>query len=312
MLDNCEHVAEAAAALVSACWPAPRSDDPGHQPAAARRRRRTRHVVRPLPPDEEGVRAAAELFVDRAGAAGAHLPSTTDEVDACGSCAGGSTGSPWPSSWRRRAASRTTPSELVADVGDHLDRLADAHRRSIVIAPSRPPSSGPTTCSTTTSGSCSAPSRCSPAESLRTRSPPCSTSRWRTPTPPWRPGRALSSPRPDRAGTRYSMLEPLRQFARPLGAAGEADGATGGPRRVGGAWAARRRPRAARDLTRGLVGGRHEASWPTCRRPSVGASPMTKLLATLLWPRCTGTPTSTVPPRSTLGGRHRRTMVDGS
>jgi predicted ATPase/DNA-binding SARP family transcriptional activator len=130
VLDNCEHVADAAAALVAALLA--RTTDVTIV-ATSRRRLGVEgehvHVVPPLPTGtDEGVRAAVELFVDRALAAGAHQPSTTSEVDAVRELCRRLDGLPLAIELAAARSVTHAPGELVAEVGDHLDRLADAQR----------------------------------------------------------------------------------------------------------------------------------------------------------------------------------------
>ena len=130
VLDNCEHLAEAAAALVAALLG--RTTDVTILTTSRRRlgvEGEHVHVVRPLPTStEEGVRAAAELFVDRATAAGAHRPSTTGEVDAVRELCRRLDGLPLAIELAAARSVTHSPGELVAEVGDHLDRLTDAQR----------------------------------------------------------------------------------------------------------------------------------------------------------------------------------------
>jgi tetratricopeptide (TPR) repeat protein len=85
--------------------------------------------VAPLPTGtEDGVRAAAELFVDRAVAAGAHPPSTARDVDAVRELCRRLDGLPLAIELAAARSVTHAPDELVTEVGDHLDRLADAQR----------------------------------------------------------------------------------------------------------------------------------------------------------------------------------------
>jgi predicted ATPase/DNA-binding SARP family transcriptional activator len=130
VLDNCEHVAEAASALVAALLT--RTTDVTIL-ATSRRRLGVEgehvHVVTPLPTStEEGVRAAADLFVDRAVAAGAHPPTTAGDADAVRELCRRLDGLPLAIELAAARSVTKAPDELVAEVSGHLDRLADAQR----------------------------------------------------------------------------------------------------------------------------------------------------------------------------------------
>ena len=116
VLDNCEHLVDACAALArGAARGLPGAADPGDQPRAARHRRRGRLArarpcrcptrMRPADPARARSRSTAvRLFVERAQAVGRPSRSPPRTRRPWRGSAAASTGSRWRSSWRRRGS----------------------------------------------------------------------------------------------------------------------------------------------------------------------------------------------------------------
>ena len=201
----------------------------GHQPRAARHRRRERSTgcrrcrfpdpaIRDSPAPESS--DAVALFVERAQAQGAGLSADdadqpADRVDlrAAGRAAAGHRAGRRPAALAVAAAASTTASTSVS--GCSPGEAAPPRRGS---RPCGRPSTGPIRCSTAPSSCCCGACRCSPrasiwtppkrsaasATSRRSTSPTCSA-RWWT--------RAWSWPSQPGPALRYRLLETIRQFA---------------------------------------------------------------------------------------------------
>ena len=223
VLDNCEHVLDAAAAdrgpSCSPDVPALRivatSREPlgldGRAPVRggiAHRRRRRGAVRRAGRAVQPGVRAPTE-------------PTSS-------SCAGTSTGCRSPSSSPPPGPRRCRCPRSRHGSSDRFEpaRRSRGGRRPTANAPCGPPSTGATTCSSTTNSGRSAGSRCSPAASRATPRRTCAAP-MRSTSSPGSSTSHCSSPRRDGATARFHMLESLRAYGLDrLAEAGERDAAS--------------------------------------------------------------------------------------
>lgn len=194
LLDNCEHVIEPLAALVHRILRAA----PGITIVATSREplavaSEDVWTVPPLAvsdadldPEAVGRLPAVALFVERAGRAGAPSPSTGVRPRRCWRSAAASTGSRWPSSWRRPEPGRSTSTRSPAGSTSASGSCGPCGGAPIpATAPWRTPSAGATTSWLRPSGTCSPTSPCSPAPSTWRQWSGCAgtrmTSRARTP-----------------------------------------------------------------------------------------------------------------------------------
>ncbi len=226
ILDNCEHLLDAAATSSPNCWRACAAPARArHQPRAARRAGRGRRgasrrssVARSTAVAADDARAvrAVRLFVDRRPAG--RRPSIADESNAAAVAEICRRLDGIPLAIELAAARAAMPVERIASgwtTGSGCSP-AGAGPRSPASRRSSPRSSGATTCSTTTSGACSAPGRVRRAVPPRGRRGGGRRHRRHrqlrssTPSPGWST-RAWSS---STTTASYRLLETVREFAR--------------------------------------------------------------------------------------------------
>ncbi len=202
----------------------------GHQPGAARHRRRARPACFPrsrLPPEpaEASTMAsydAVRLFLDRARArASTTSTSGPGEDAAVGELVRRLDGMPLAIELAAARVPVMTTAQILRGIDDRFRLLARSDGiDDAATGRWSPPSTGATTCSTSRSRPCCVGSPCSRAASRSTRpsrSPPaerssgptCSTS-----SPVWSPSRWSWSTGPRFEAARYRLLETMRAYGR--------------------------------------------------------------------------------------------------